>query len=257
MCFNSSSKIKQLILSLCIILPVQGQDFSVGWELWYPYQFHDKQNQLTGIDIEIFNLIAKQAEMEISYVELPWQRHLMYIKSGKIDVAFGASYTKERAKTAYYSLPYRKELVNLFVLKGTSELIKLAELSDISKGNYLIGVENGYFYGERYEKLQKNAKFMARIHGVLDIEQNVKMLLKKHIDGFLADPVAMQSFVDKYKLQNEFEIHPLEIYQSDIHIMLSKKSCNEEDLSKVNVAINTLRKSGKLTNIINRWSISH
>jgi len=246
---------KQVGFSLCLILPVQSQEFSVGWELWYPYQFHNENNELTGVDIEAFNLISKKAEMSISYVEIPWQRHLMYIKSGMIDVAFGASYTKEREQTAYFSMPYRKESVNFFVRKGTSESIKLEKLSDLINSEYLIGVENGYFYGKEYQKLKTVPGFISRINSVLDIEQNVKMLMKGHIDGFFADPISMRSFVKKYKFQHEFEIHPLPVYQGDIFIMLSKKTFNEGDLAKINQAIVSLQQSGKLKAIIDRWSI--
>ena len=246
--------IKQIGFSLCLILPVQSQEFSVGWELWYPYQFHNENNKLTGVDIEAFNLISKKAEMSVSYVELPWQRHLMYIKSGIIDVAFGASYTKEREQTAYFSIPYRKESVNLFVRKGTTQSIKLKELSDLIDSEYLIGVENGYFYGKEYQKLKTVPGFISRINSVLDIEQNVKMLMKGHIDGFLADPMSVQSFVKKYKFQDEFEVHPLPIYQGDIFIMLSKKTFSNADLVKINNAITKLQQSGDLETIINRWS---
>jgi polar amino acid transport system substrate-binding protein len=246
--------IKQICFSFCIILPVQSHEFSVGWELWYPYQFHNENRQLTGIDIEAFNLIAKKAELSVSYVEIPWQRHLMYIKSGMVDIAFGASYTVEREQTAYFSIPYRKELVNLFVKKGRVQSIQLSQLSDLIDSKYLIGVENGYFYGKEYEKLKANPSFMAHINNVIDLEQNVKMLMEGHIDGFLADPMSMKSFIKKYKFENEFEIHSLPIYQGDIYIMLSKKSCGVKDLAKINEAITMLNKSGELDAIIKRWS---
>ncbi len=248
--------IQAISFSFLLALPAYSQNFSVGWELWYPYQFHNKENELTGVDIEIFNLISKKANMSISYVELPWQRHLMYIKSGMVDIAFGASLTKDREKTAYFSLPYRKELVRLFVKKGTAQSINLAKLSDLIGSEYLIGVENGYYYGKEYEKLAAMPEFMSRISAVLDIEQNVRMLMKGHIDGFLADPITMQSFVKKYKFQNEFETHSLPIYQSDIYIMLSKKTCSLDDLSKVNAAIVALQKDGSLAKIIKNWSKS-
>jgi len=246
---------KQVGFSLCLVLPAQSQEFSVGWELWYPYQFHNEHNELTGVDIEAFNLISKKAEMSISYVELPWQRHLMYIKSGMIDVAFGASYTKEREQTAYFSIPYRKESVNLFVRKGQTQSVKLKELSDLTDSDYLIGVENGYFYGKEYQKLKTVPGFISRINSVLDIEQNVKMLMKGHIDGFLADPMSMKSFVEKYKFQDEFEVHPLPIYQGDIFIMLSKKTFSNSDLVSINQAITELQQSGQLTAVINRWTV--
>jgi polar amino acid transport system substrate-binding protein len=236
-------------------LPAQSHEFSVGWELWYPYQFHNDANMLTGVDIEVFNLIVNKAEMSVSYVELPWQRHLMYINSGMVDIAFGASHTVEREKTAYFSIPYRKELVRLFVRKGTKQSIKLKTLSDLIDNDYLIGVENGYYYGKEYQKLKTVPEFISRINSVIDIEQNVKMLMKGHIDGFLADPMSVQSFVKKYKFENEFEVHPLPIYEGDIYIMLSKKTCTEIDLAKINQAISTLQQNGKLEEIINRWTV--
>lgn len=249
--------IKQISFLFCFILPVQSQEFTVGWELWYPYQFHNNKNELTGVDIEIFNLIAKKADMTISYVELPWQRHLMYIKSGMIDIAFGASYTKERAQTAYFSIPYRKESVSLFVKKGLAKSIKLEKLSDLTNTEYLIGVENGYYYGKEYQKLKNTPDFMSKVHGVLDIEQNVKMLLKGHIDGFLSDPITMQAFVKKYHLEDKFEVHSLPIYQSGIYIMLSKKNFNRGDLDKINDAILALKQSGKLAEIIEQAGAVH
>ncbi len=249
--------IKQTCLSFCLIIPVQSQEFIVGWELWHPYQFHNTDNKLTGVDIEIFNLIAKNAKISISYVELPWQRHLLYLKSGKVDFAFGASYTKEREETSYFSMPYRKETVNLFVKKDTSQTMKLNRLSDLINSEYLIGIENGYYYGEEFKKLKETPEFLSRIHGVLDIEQNVKMLMKGHINGFFSDPITMQSFIKKYKLQGVFEQHPLPIFQNDIYIMLSKKTFINADLAKINKIILSLQQSGQLEEILKRWSANY
>ena len=172
-----------------------------------------------------------------------------------MDVAMGSSLTKERAKFAFYTKPYRKELVKLFVKKGMAEKIKLEKLADITKTDYMIGVEGGYFYGKNYQQLIQNADFRTHISEVIDIEQNVTMLLKGHLDGFLVDPITMKAFTEKYSLQGEFEVHDVEVYQADIHIMLSKKSCNEKTLIKFNQAIDTLNASGKLTEILNKWTL--
>ena len=249
--------VKQFLFCCCFALPVHSQDFSVGWELWYPYQFHNKEKQLTGVDIEIFNLIAQKTNISFSYVELPWKRHLNYIKTGMVDIAFGASFTEERAKTALFSIPYRQETVNLFVKKGKASTIKLTKLSDIIHNEFLIGVEQGYYYGDEYQQLIDNPAFKSRIDVVIDIEQNISKLMEGHLDGFLADPITMQAFAKKYHMENEFEIHSLPIYQSDIHIMLSKKTCNLAQLSIINEAIASLKQDGTLTKIIKRWSPSN
>ena len=229
-------------------------NYAVGWELWYPYQYHNKAQHLVGLDFDVFNAIIKETDIKVNFTELPWKRHLQYIKTGKMDMAMGSSYTPERAKTAYFSLPYRVETVNLFVKKGNVDKIIINSLSELVNTNYLIGIEGGYFYGKEFEKLMTTKEFQMHINDVIDLEENVEMLLKGHIDGFLVDPLTIKVFTEKYSLQGEFEIHPLKIYQNNIHIMLSRKSCKVEVLNKINQAITKMKNNGELSRIINQWT---
>ena len=232
----------------------KNQVLSVGWELWYPYQYHNNQQQLVGLDFDIFNAIIKEAGFAVNYTELPWKRHLQYIKSGEMDVAMGASFTQERADYSYYTIPYRLELVKLYVKKGQAKNINLPTLSDLSSSHYMLGVEGGYFYGNEYQELIKTTEFRSHITEVIDLEQNVQLLLKGHLDGFLVDPITMKAFIEKYKLHNEFEAHSVNIYQDNIHIILSKKSLNLDVLAQFNKAIETLLANGTIAEINARWS---
>ncbi|GLX80355.1 amino acid ABC transporter substrate-binding protein [Thalassotalea insulae] len=232
----------------------QTEALSVGWELWYPYQYHNNKQQLVGLDFDIFNAIVKQADLKVTYTELPWKRHLQYIKSGKMDVAMGASFTEERQQYAYFTQAYRTESVRLFVKKGNAQNIQLTSLAQLSTSNYMIGVEGGYYYGMDYQELIKTAAFQSHITEVIDLEQNVDLLMKGFIDGFLVDPITLTAFAEKYKLQDEFEAHSLAIYQDDIFIMLSKQSLDQAMLEKFNNAISTLKANGTIDKINRRWS---
>ncbi|MFT4938023.1 MAG: polar amino acid transport system substrate-binding protein [Paraglaciecola sp.] len=243
------------ILAILLFSPLaRSTDLSVGWELWYPYQYHNKQNELVGLDIESFNAIMSQAKLTYTTAEIPWKTHLHFIKTGKIDIAMGASWSKEREEIAYFSLPYRQETVKLFVKKGNAKNISLGSLTDLVGSPYLIGVEGGYFYGLEYQTLIKRLDFQANISEVIDLEQNVSLVLDGNLNGFLVDPITMKAFVKKYKMDNLFEQHPVEIYSADIHIMLSKKTLNESVLNKINQAIESLQKEGGLQKISLRWS---
>jgi polar amino acid transport system substrate-binding protein len=235
---------------------VKGEDLSVGWELWYPYQYHNNNRQLVGLDIDTFNAIMAEAKLSFTTAEIPWKTHLHFIHTGKMDIAMGASWSKDREKYAYFSQPYRKETVKLFVKKGNAKNIQLQTLSDLENSPYIVGVESGYYYGEDYQELIKNSAFQANISEVIDLEQNVTLLMKGHLDGFLVDPNTMQSFVKKYQMEKEFEQHSLDIYSADIFIMLSKKSSNPETLSKINKAITTLKNNGELIKINSSWKTS-
>jgi len=231
--------------------------YAAGWELWYPYQYHNKKGQLIGLDIDSFNAIAQQANIKFHYLEVNWKRHLQMIKTGKMDIAFGASFNHDRAQYAYFTSPYRIEKVNLFVKKGTRATIKLDQLSDLITSKYIIGVEAGYFYGKEYQELSNNPEFLNHINEVIDLEQNVTMLLKGHIDGFLVDPVTIKAFAERYSMEQEFELHSLPIHQDEIHIMLSKKTCSPALLDAFNKAIKRLKNNGELARIMARWQLNN
>lgn len=245
-----------LIISLASVSKVKAEALSVGWELWYPYQYYNEKQQLVGLDIDSFNAIMAEAKLSFSAVEIPWNTHLNFIKSGKMDMAMGASWSKEREEYAYFSLPYRKETVKLFVKKGKAKHIYLKTLADLAGSQYIVGVESGYYYGKEYAELIKTKAFKNNISEVIDLEENVTLLMKGELDGFLVDPNTMQSFVKKYQFEGEFEVHPIEIYSADIFIMLSKKSSNTEILKKINAAINTLTNNGELKRISGSWKTS-
>lgn len=245
-----------LLFTILFKSQVKAGDLSVGWELWYPYQYHNKDRQLVGLDIDSFKAIMGEAKLSYTTAEIPWKTHLHFINTGKIDMAMGASWSKEREEYAYFSLPYRKETVKLFVKKGNTKNIQLQSLSDLIDSPYMLGVESGYYYGENYQELIKTPGFRANISEVIDLEQNVSLLMKGHLDGFLVDPNTMQAFVEKYKMENEFEQHPLQIYSADIFIMLSKKSSDVVTLDKINKAITSLTENGELNRISDRWRAS-
>ena len=80
--------------------------------------------------------------------------------------------------------------------------------------------------------------------------------MQGQLDGFLVDPNTMHSFIKKYRMENEFEPHSLQIYSADVFIMLSKKSSDNETLDKINQAIKTLSNNGELQRINSSWQAS-
>jgi len=101
---------KKLFIAFCIIITFtsHAKDLHVGWELWYPYQYRNSQQELLGLDIEIFNRILAKAGYTTEYTELSWKRHLHYIKTGEMDIAMGASLSQERRRYAIFSKPYNR-----------------------------------------------------------------------------------------------------------------------------------------------------
>ena len=247
---------KNILIVLCLIVNFTSyaKDLHVGWELWYPYQYRNSQQELLGLDFEILNTILTKAGYTPKYTELPWKRHLHYVKTGEVDVAMGASKSINRERYALFTQPYRKETIKLYVRKGQAQSMALNTLADLSKSDYMMGTESGYYYGDEYKELMKTSEFQEHILEVVDIEENVTLLLKGHIDGFLVDPATIKAFTSKYQMHGEFEQHSLTIYQSDIHIMFSRKSVKPEMAQAIDNAISALKRSGEIDSIIDKWS---
>lgn len=243
-----------IVIACLLTFSVKAKQLSAGWELWYPYQYHNNHSELVGLDIDAFNAIMKRADLSFSIAEIPWKTHLHFIKTGKVDLAMGASKTAERAEYAYFTEPYRQETVNLFVKKGHSDSIKMNSLKDLINSDYILGVESGYYYGEEYAKLINQYDFKENIIEAIDLEQNVSLFLKGHLDGLLVDPNTMHAFIKKYQLLDQFEAHPLPIYSDDIVIMVSKKSVDKSVVEKLNNAINLLKAEGFFATLSSQWA---
>jgi len=234
-------------------LYAEKQLFTIGWEPWKPYQYINANNQLTGLDVELVQAIFKKMNCKLNYKNIFWKSLLSAIRRGKIDLAASASKSSQRKTYAHFSTPYRKEENVIFVLKGRSQKFPLKKLSDIAHFKFLLGITNGYFYCDSLEKLMKQKKFSAYVQSVKKDEMNITKTLKQRIDGFVCDQYAGIAMIKKANALDRFEIHPLKVSSSDIHVMFSKKSCTLSDVKRFNNALKLLQKNNALESIIVKY----
>jgi len=244
-----------LLLLWSLLLEAEANELTVGLKPVTPFSFYNKEGELAGLDIEFVNAIAKQANLTIEYEDMPWKRVLKSVETGEVDLTVGASFSEERDKYAYFSIPYREEIVHLIIKRGMNRLFQLNSLTDLFNGKYIIGIEDGYYYGSEFEALRHNARFRSRMNEVIDLNQNVNMLLKSRIDGFLAEPEPLKHFLDQHGLYNQFEVHPFIINRNDVALMLSRKSVSRAQVDAINQAIKALISNGELKKIVDKWQV--
>nr|SIP63223.1 hypothetical protein [uncultured bacterium] len=74
---------------------------------WSPWTYHDENDQLVGLDVEIGTLIAKGLGVEPEFQETDWDSILAGVDSGRFDIACnGVGYTETRAEKYSFSTPY-------------------------------------------------------------------------------------------------------------------------------------------------------
>ena len=208
----------------------------MGWEKWPPFQYQ-KDNSLTGLDIELIQTIFENMGYKITFKERPWKRLLAEAENGDTDLVAGASKTSERKKWAYFSTPYRIEKRVLFVLKQPKKPITLKSIKAINVADFKLGVVRGAYNGDHLNTLIKTPIFRENLDEVTTNIQNYKKLIAGRIDGFIADDVSAIHEMRTNGYWDKIEIYPIDIHSSDIHLMFSKKSTSPEQVELFNKSL--------------------
>lgn len=225
-----------------------------GWEAYVPYQFAREDGEVTGADIVLMQEVAAAIGCAVVFKEMPWARNLLELESGATDVAMSASWTPERAEYAYFSNPYRRTEVAIFVRRGMASQYRLSALSEIPVIGFRLGVILGYFYGREFEELRQDPAFAAQLDPAADYQTNIRKLLLGRIDGFLADDVAvMRAEANALGVADRVERYPLPLPGDELYMMFSRRTVAPELVAAVNRELYDMKLHGRIQTILEQF----
>lgn len=229
-----------------ILLPV-AKELQGGWYNLDPYLYQKEENgikSLHGLDFELMRFISKDIGEKIEYQYVSWNNLLKEIKAGSKDFATGAIFSKERARYAYYSIPYRYEEDSLFIHKNKFKDIKFENVKDfiayMKKNKFRLGIVKGYIYADPLlNQYLQDPNYQNLIVKSNNDYENVDDLLNNQIDGFIADRIVASTVIWRMQANKNVMEHRLHI-RSPIHIIFSKKTVPFKLVQKYNDAINRI-----------------
>lgn len=226
----------------------------VAWEPYEPFTFVNSDGVLTGADIEVIKAVAEEIGCALSFRGMPWNRILLEIEKGAVDVTSSASWTTERDAWAWYSAPYRRPEVALFVRKGESRNHRLRSLADVPEAGFRLGLIEGYFFGKEVASFMADPAFAALTESAADYTVNLTKLLHGRIDGFLVDDVhVLRAEAQALGVLDAVERHPVEIEGVDLHYMFSRKSVSRDLVDAFDQALARMRAKGRLERIFQEF----
>lgn len=219
----------------------------IAWDPWFPYQYlktKNLQSSLTGLDIELEKMFSKQAKYKLKYIPIPWVDTVSAISEGKIDVAAGATYSKERAEVAHFSIPYRTEDDSLYVLEKVYQKYTFKTVDEfihyMKQGDFRLGVLKNNLYADpklnEFISDPNNAKNVVILQNYTEL---IEGLTNRKVNGFLADRIIASTLIWQARLSDIITEHYLKM-QTPIHLMFSKKTVSEETVETFNQAIKKL-----------------
>lgn len=220
---------------------------------WCPYNCDPLKEP--GYAIEIFNEIFKKNDKKIVYKISDWTEAISLTRAGKNDVLVAATVGDAP------DLIFPKNEIGdsrLCFYANTSVRWKYKGLENLSK--IKLGVVKSYSYGDKLDEyIKKNTDNTNRLDftlGNAPLEAMTKKLLNQKIDLIVENEYVMSHFLQNTKQSGLFKNIGCE-ETVKLYMAFSPKNPDAEKLaSDFDQGIQELRKSGRLKEILQKYSIN-
>lgn len=244
-----------LIMILLSFLTKQAKadEINLSSDFWCPYTC-EPESSMPGFMIEIAQEVFKKHGHTIKYQKLSWARALADARVGRIDGAVGAS----RKEVDGFVIPQvaSGNLLNYFYTLSSDPWFYVDEKS-LNKKTF--AVINGYSYGAVVDKfIEKKHPSFKSMAGDDVLTRVIQMTTTKRIDGFIEDPAVLNYSLKKRNIKSsDFKIaSPNMATDPELYIAFSPKKPNSKEYARLlDEGMNDLRKSGKLKEILNKYSV--
>ncbi len=224
------------------------QPLRVHLDLHAPSAFYDTTGQLRGMDVELVQAIMQAAGCQWRWHVVPMTgaRIVKSLQDGEIDLMIRASKTPDRARFAWFSQPYRQEVVGMYA-RVRSDLPAMLTLADALRlGLRLIGPASGW-YGLEFEQYRNRFRLEKRYTAYPDAQVGTELLFATPSRGdlVLIDADLFYHFVGPDRLMDIRQASP-RLHISPAHLMASQKTVGTATMAALNKAIRRLQQSGEL-----------
>jgi polar amino acid transport system substrate-binding protein len=228
--------------------------FTMGFDIWEPYQFIGFGRQVQGMDIELINLVAERMNCDVSYNQDSWGNLLAQLKVGKIDFVLGASITDERKSYALFSDAYRSEVFQLYIRADEEHRYRQASVVDFVKDNHKLGIIGEYFYGDELTQLMDSEQYGALFKPAFMGEINLARLIDGDIDGFMEDSFVGASLIRRKGLEKYIAAHGTKISTGEVYVMFSKATVTEAVVTEFNNALRMIKSNGEFDKLVQKYA---
>ncbi len=208
---------------------------------WYPY-IYQQDNESAGIDVELLRLILEQMDCQLKVLHYPERRSMFELNSGNIDIALGASKTKEREHLFHYSVTYRNEKNRFAYHTSDQQLAQISSLQDIVAAKKIIAINLAGWYGDEIEQ----AKTLYNGFVFSDtVNKRLKMLSYQRVDLVIDDDIVLCSELERASL-TKLALHPVILSSANIHFIFNKQTISKEFVEHFNQVLSAMKISGEL-----------
>ncbi len=215
----------------------------VGWTYWPPYQYLSDSGEPIGLQIELLNQIASEANCTFNYVAQSFTQNVKDIENGRIDMMGDATVTAERQVFSIFSETYRHEIQILYIRDNFPINCKDKSLSQILSGDFRLGVSKVNLYGDNVKTILADSKFKKNIVYLDQNNQGLQAIMDRKIDGYFEDPAVIAYLLATKHWSSKIKSCVVENYAGDVSLMFSKKSVKQGIVNRINKALSKIKQT--------------
>lgn len=205
---------------------------------WQPFSYHDKDDQLIGVDVEVANNIAKKLGVKANIVEGKWDGLLTGLSTGTYDLVInGVDITKEREKKFDFSTPYAYDHTVLVVRNDNTTITSFDDLKGKKTANSI---------GSTYMELGED--YGATVKGVDDLTKCMDLVKSGGVDATINAATSINDYLQTTK-DSSFKIVDQSKESTPYAIPMVKGDDNTSLKKAVNKALKELKEDGTLSKI--------
>ncbi|MBQ9324416.1 MAG: transporter substrate-binding domain-containing protein [Clostridia bacterium] len=246
-----------LILALVLVLAVAGSALAEGDLLsqiqergtlviategdWAPWTYHDEDDKLVGLDVEIGTLIAEGLGVEPEFQETAWDSILAGVDAGRFDIACnGVGYTEERAEKYAFSTPYVYTHKVLVVGKDNEDIKTVEDLK---------GKKTANSASSTYAALAES--YGATLTAVDTLAETVLLLEQGRVDATINAQVSIEDYLSAHPNAG---IKVVQVLSGDPVVFPFRKGEDTDTLVEaVNAILDAAREDGRLAAISEKY----
>jgi len=216
--------------------PAAARVYVVGTDAAYaPFESQNEKGEIVGFDIDIVNAVAKQAGIEVKFVNTPWEGIFNALNQGDRDLLVSSiTITDERKQAMDFSDPYF-DANQLIAVPNDSKVTRFDDLKSLK-----VGVQTGTTGDEAVAKLQgKSSTNIKRF-------ESTPLALKELEGGGVNAVVADNGVVINYVANNagaKFKTVSDAAFVPE-HYGIAVKKGNAELLAKLNQGLAAIKADG-------------
>lgn len=251
---------KYLILMLFFIsLPTRAESLPeycpkamtiVYYGNWYPYMFL-QDGHFKGIDYEFLMKIANKINCLIVVNSLPERRAHKELAHGNSLVMSGATITEERQKYAYFSKPYRAEIMSLFYLNKDQHNER--SIDEIFQQSKMIAINAAAYYGPLVENYRQST-IAKKFNHVPSLERRIAMIERKRAEAMVEDHIAGCYYLHKSRAITMEDISWHQVNHTDVAFMFSKVAVTKAFIAIFNQTMQQLIEQGVYDEIVAKYT---